>query len=141
LDATAKAIIDAAKDTTVGEDARATAAVLQIIQSYYSGKAANVNSVSYKAAAAGLETDPKAASSNPAKYNIYVGKNFLIGVQDPRSFAHRVLQVGHELEHIDQYGTPGLGPVEPKKDEREFLAFYHEALATEVPHAWAPGRR
>ena len=126
--------MDDAKDTSKDEETRAKAALLKIIQSYYSSKAASVNSVKYKAATAGLETDPKAASSNPPKYDIYVGRNFLMGVQDVRSFAYSVLRVGHELGHIDQYGDPALGPSAAKKDEREFLAFYHDALATAIAH-------
>jgi hypothetical protein len=94
-----------------------------------------VNSVAYdnNQAPTGLATGPYPAS-NPTSGRIFVGDDFLRGVQDPRSFAHHVLQVAHELEHIRQFRDPALGPSAAKKDEREFLAFYHEALATEVPH-------
>src|SRR5205823_12433653 len=55
---------------------------------------------------------------------------FLEGINHPH-VARRVLQVGHELEHIDQYRTGLSGG--HKASEREFLAFYHEALAVEKP--------
>jgi len=135
LDATAQSIIRAASDTKRDAGARAVEAVWRIIHEYYSSKATNVNLVAYDNAQAGtgLATGPYPAS-NPTSGRIYVGDYFLNGVQNARSFAHHVLQVGHELEHIDQFRDPGLGPGAAKKDEREFLAFYHEALAPEVPH-------
>lgn len=46
-----------------------------------------------------------------------------------KHFARRVLQVGHELEHITQIRSGLAGG--HKKYEREFLAFYHEALNPE----------
>jgi hypothetical protein len=135
LDATAQSIIRGAADTSRDPGVRAVESVWRIIKEYYSGKASNVNVVVYDNAQArtGLATAPYPASK-PTSGKIFVGDSFLRGVQDPRSFAHHVLQVGHELEHIDQYRDPALGPSAAKKDEREFLAFYHEALATEVPH-------
>jgi len=140
LDATALSIIRAAGDTTTTPNpaVRAEGAVWGIIRAYYSSKAMNVNSVTYDNAKAGtgLATEPYPVS-NPTAGRIYVGDVFLNGVQS--NFARRVLQVGHELEHIDQFRDPKLGPGAAKKDEREFLAFYHEALATEVPHTGTLG--
>jgi hypothetical protein len=135
LDATAQSIIRGAADTSRDAGARAVEAVWRIIKEYYSGKASNVNVVSYDnpKAGTGLATAPY-PESKPTSGKIFVGDRFLTGVQDRKTFAHRVLQVGHELEHIDQFLAPALGPSAAKKDEREFLAFYHEALATEVPH-------
>jgi hypothetical protein len=43
--------------------------------------------------------------------------------------ARRILQTGHELDHIGQFRSGLTGPAH--KDEREFLAFYHNALADE----------
>jgi hypothetical protein len=135
LDATAQSIIRGAGDTTRDVAARAVEAVWRIIHQYYSGQGMTVNVVTFDntQAGSGLATGPYPAS-NPTSGRIFVGDAFLRGVQDARSFAHRVLQVGHELEHINQFKDPHLGPSAQKKDEREFLAFYHEALATEVPH-------
>jgi hypothetical protein len=135
LDSTANSIISGAADTSRDAAARAVGAVRQIIKAYYPAKAGNVNDVVYdnKQAGTGLETAPYPAS-RPTSGNIFVGDAFLNGVQDRKSFSHHVLQVGHELEHIDQYRDPALGPSPAKKDEREFLAFYHEALATEASH-------
>ena len=135
LDATAQSIIRGAANTTRDPGVRAVEAVWRIIQEYYSSQATNVNVVTYdnKEAKTGLATRPHPAS-NPTSGRIFVGDDFLNGVQNAKNFAHHVLQVGHELEHINQFRDPALGPSAAKKDEREFLAFYHEALATEVPH-------
>ena len=43
----------------------------------------------------------------------------------------RVLQVGHELQHIDQYRAGLIGPAH--KAKREFLAHYWTAVAPEPP--------
>lgn len=135
LDATAQSILRGARDSSRDVGARAVEAVWRIIHEYYPNQAPNVNAVTFDTtqAGSGLATRPYPAS-NPTSGKIFVGADFLTGVQEARSFAHRVLQVGHELEHIDQFKNPHLGPSEQKKDEREFLAFYHEALATEVLH-------
>lgn len=134
-DATAQSIIRGAGDTSRDAGARAVEAVWRIIHEYFSGRADRVNSVTYDDAQAGtgLATGPHPAN-HPTSGRILVGDDFLKGVQNVRNFAHHVLQVGHELEHIEQFLDPGLGPPAAKKDEREFLAYYHEALAAEVPH-------
>ena len=135
LDDTAKSIIRGAADAKRDAGLRAVEAVWRIIREYYPSHATQVNSVSYDNALAGtgLATGPYPASQ-PTQGRIYVGDSFLAGVQRESNFAHHVLQVGHELEHIDQFRDPGLGPGPAKKDEREFLAFYHEAVGAEIPH-------
>lgn len=139
IDATAQSIIDAAQDQSVPIGKRAEAAVWSIIRAYHSAKGANLT-VTYdnKQAGSGLATTPplqaKATSSLPAV--IYVGDDFVNELRG--SFARKVLQVGHELEHIDQYRSGMVGPlikgtgVDTLKDEREFRAFFHEALGAEA---------
>src|SRR4029434_2394391 len=61
---------------------------------------------------------------------ITVGRDFIDHTTD-RFFARRVLQVGHELRHIDQYRAGMIGP--SNKAKREFLAHYWTALAAEKP--------
>jgi hypothetical protein len=50
---------------------------------------------------------------------------------DDQFFARRVLQVGHELRHIDQWRAGMVGPT--RKAEREFLAHCWAALTPELP--------
>ncbi len=135
LDARAKAIIALAKDKKTKTAERAEAVVKRIIKEYYSGDQALVHSVEYNNAEAGSGVKAKekfAPSSKNAESTgiIYVGDAFLEGV-DETHFARRVLQVGHEIEHIHQWRTGLAGG--HKGSEREFLAFYHEALLPEKP--------
>jgi hypothetical protein len=127
LDDKAKAIIAKAKDTKVDADKRAAQLVKDIISEYYSGDAVKVDSVIFDDAKAGTGLNTESVGSGATtKGKISVGNYFLNNVD---SFARRVLQVGHELQHIDQY-RGGLAGGQ-NKDKREFLAFYDEASATE----------
>jgi hypothetical protein len=133
LDATATKIIADAQDDKTKPEERAVAAVRSIIREYHAGDAGLVANVVYDDAKAGtgLMTETKFAPSGKTEEvtgTIYVGSSFL-GQVDKKGFARRVLQVGHELEHIKQWRSGLTGP--KNKPEREFLAFYHEALAAE----------
>jgi hypothetical protein len=133
LDDTAKKIIEAAKDTSKPIDQRAKDAVNSIVKAYYDPS--KVDSVVYVESEVGLSTTPVGTGA-ATKGVITVGKDFVDHID---SFARRVLQVGHELEHVNQHidGKGGEG----KKNEREFLAFYWEATQPEkagtgrMPHA------
>jgi len=134
LDSNAKAIVALAKGEKPAAD-RATAVVKAIIDQYYSSDKALIYSVAYDNAKAGsgVHAEQKfSPSSKPEESTgtIYVGDTFLSGVTDA-NFARRVLQVGHEIEHIHQW-REGLAGGQ-KSNEREFLAFYHEALLPEKP--------
>jgi hypothetical protein len=129
LDDKAKAIIAKAKDTKVDADKRAVQLVKDIIAEYYAGEAVKVDSVVFDDAKAGTGLDTQSVGSGATtKGKISVGNYFLNHVD---SFARRVLQVGHELEHIDQYRSGLAGG--QNKNKREFLAFYDEAMAAEKP--------
>ncbi len=135
LDDKAKAIIAKAKDTSVKPEDRAVDIVKSIIKTYYSSNEALVDSVAYddKKAGSGVHVEEKISADNQKSKStgtIYVGQDFLNGVTE-RHFARRVLQVGHELEHITQWRTGLAGG--QNQAEREFLAFYHEALNPEKP--------
>lgn len=129
----ARSIIRGASDEKRDVKARAVEAVWRIIHEYYPNDGDKVRLVSYdnKKAGTGLKTYDHQA--NKTSYGeIYVGKVFLDQLKVQKDFARAVLQVGHELEHIDQYRAGMHGPT--KKDEREFRAFYHEALGVAKPH-------
>lgn len=123
----AKGIIAKAKDEKVDSKARAVTLVRDIISSYYPSGASKVAGVIFddEKAKPVLSTD-RVGTGASAKGTIYVGNYF---IQHVDQFAHRVLQVGHELEHIDQYRGGMIGRANAEK--REFLAFYHEAMEPE----------
>jgi hypothetical protein len=133
LDENAKKIIASAKDTSKGIDQRAIDAVNSIVKTYYDP--ALVEKVFYDEKDPGLTTSP-IGKGNDIKGQIAVGKYFIENID---SFARRVLQVGHELQHVQQQRSGMGGPA--KKNEREFLAFHWEATQPEkaatgkMPHA------
>jgi hypothetical protein len=130
LDQTAKDIIRDAQDTTRDVGVRAVAAVLAIIRAYFPAQQSKVSGVTYDQTDPGLTTTSQGTGAT-AKGQIAVGQSFVEHTTS-QGLARRVLQVAHELEHIDQYRS-GLGGA-AHRHEREFLAFYHEALAQEVAH-------
>lgn len=133
LDETAKKIIEAAKDTTKSIDERAIRAVNDIVKAYYDP--ALVEKIVYDEKDPGLTTSPSGKGKD-IKGQITVGKYFIDNIG---SFARRVLQVGHELQHVQQQREGKGGPA--MKNQREFLAFYWEATQPEkagtgrMPHA------
>jgi hypothetical protein len=130
LDDRARAIITAAQATTPGIDERAVNAVWAIINTYYRDKNGLVSGVSYSASEPGLLTTSH-GRGDKSTGSIAVGHYFVTNTTDAY-FARRVVQVGHELEHIQQYreGKGGEG----HRHEREFLAFYHEGLNAALAH-------
>lgn len=130
LDETAKKIIEAAKDTSKTIEKRSVDAVNSIIKTYYDP--ALVGNVVYKEK---LDDDPKfkglvtspVGTGKDLKGTITIVSPYFIENID--SFARRVLQVGHELQHVEQQRA-GMGG-EPRKKEREFLAFHWEATQPE----------
>ncbi len=123
LDEKAKKILEAAKDTSKGIDQRAIDAVNSIVKAYYDP--ALVEKVVYDEKDPGLTTSP-IGTGKDIKGQITVGKYFIENID---AFARRVLQVGHELEHVRQQRS-GMGGA-AKKNEREFLAFHWEATQPE----------
>jgi hypothetical protein len=123
LDEKAKKIVDAAKDAGKSLDQRAIDAVNSIIKTYYDPTL--VEKITYDENEPGLATSP-VGTGKDIKGSITVGKYFIENIY---SFARRVLQVGHELEHVQQQRA-GMGGV-TKRNEREFLAFHWEATTPE----------
>jgi hypothetical protein len=129
LDATARGIIAAAQDPKFGIYGRAVRAVWSILRTYYSAEATKVAAIVYSESVSGLRTT-RAGTGPAATGIITVGRYFIDHTTDT-FFARRVLQVGHELQHIDQYRAGMIGPANQAK--REFLAHYWTALAPEKP--------
>jgi hypothetical protein len=133
IDEHAKKTIEAAKDTSKSIDQRAIEAVNSIVKTYYDPSL--VEKVVYDEKDPGLTTSP-IGKGKDIKGQITVGKYF---IENIGSFARRVLQVGHELQHVQQQRAGMGGP--GKKNEREFLAFHWEATQSEksgtgkMPHA------
>ena len=129
LDDKAKAIIAAAKDEKKTVEERARQLVRDIVAAYWDPS--KVVEVVFDPKEGGVSTSPigKGATN---KGKIFVGPTFLGGVDQ---FARRVIQVGHELQHVDQQRA-GMGG-DAKKDEREFLAF---AWGANEPEKQGTGR-
>ena len=125
LDDKAKKIIAAAKDSSKPLDQRAIAAVNDIVAAYYD--TSMVDSVVYVEGETGLHTSP-VGKGQAIKGKIEVGKYF---VENIDQFARRVMQVGHELQHVQQFRDGKSG--DPNKPLREFLAFYWAVTQPEKP--------
>ncbi|MBL4674761.1 MAG: DUF4157 domain-containing protein [Mucilaginibacter sp.] len=126
LDAKADAIIATA--TGSGDNStKAMQVVNDMLCSYMPGQISKVRKINYFASEPGLATQ-SVGSGASARGDICVGDYFLTGTTRG-SISRRLLQLAHELEHIDQYRS-GLAGAN-NKTEREFLAFYHESLADE----------
>jgi hypothetical protein len=116
LDEEAKKIIAAGQDKSKPIEERAIAAVKSILARYWDPSL--IDQVVYDKDDSGLTTETvPAAKGNKVKGKISVGDYF---IQNIDSFARRVIQVGHELEHVKQHRL-GMGG-KSKRHEREFLA-------------------
>ncbi len=127
LDEKAKTIIAIASDSTLKNEEKAVKIVKEIIATYYSGYTSKIKAITFKQDEPGLGTS-NLGSGEKAETSLVVGQYFLDNTTN-RGFARRVLQVGHELQHVDQYRAGLVG--DTNKSLREFLAFYWEALAEE----------
>jgi Domain of unknown function (DUF4157) len=130
LDERARAIIAMASDQKVAAESRAVQVVRNILDTYFPADAAELVSrvVFDSKVEHGLKTE--AVTGPTTKGTIKVGNDFLSGTT-AQNFAHRVLQVDHELEHIRQHRR-GMGG-HADQPLREFLAFHREALEPELP--------
>ncbi len=127
VDADAQRIIDLAADTARPIADRAVAVVRAIIDRYYAADAGRISGITYREAEPGLNV-AYAGQGAATTGALTVGRYFVENLVQ-RHFAHRVAQVGHEIEHVGQVRGGMVGP--SRSDEREFLAFYHEGLFTE----------
>jgi len=139
IDANAAAIIAAARDQAQPIDVRGRELIRTIIRTYFPSDAPKVSGVQYVEVVRdrrgntgplpGLETTSEGAGPT-ARGLIRVGRPFVEGTNDT-FFARRVLQVGHEIRHIDQWRAGMVGPA--RKAEREFLAHRWTAITPELP--------
>ncbi|NEU10433.1 DUF4157 domain-containing protein [Flavihumibacter sp. R14] len=126
LDARANAIIATA--TASGSNAdKALQVVHDMICIYMPGQASKVRKINYFSSEQGLSVQ-SVGSGATTRGDICVGDTFLSGTTRG-GIARRLLQLAHELEHIEQYRTGLAG--QNNRPEREFLAFYHEGTADE----------
>ena len=129
IDARAAAIIASAQDQSQPLDLRGRELVRAICRTYFPSEGGKVSGVQFIEPLPGLETQSEGAGAT-ARGLIRVGRYFVENTND-QLFARRVLQVGHELRHIDQWRAGMVGPA--KKAEREFLAHFWVATTPEVP--------
>ncbi len=125
LDKDAQDIVDYAQNTSIAIDERAKNTLQKILDKYYSSDKSNVARIEYDKDDPGLTTSWDPPASNPTPF-MKVGDTF-VNATTAAYFSRKVLQVGHEMQHVRQFKTktPGLGP--KFRHEREFLAFYWEA--------------
>jgi hypothetical protein len=128
IDANAQRIVNLAQDSSVPIAQRAIRIVRAIIDQYFRTDASKIGGINYDANEPGLSTGYVGRGAN-ATGVLTVGTYFATNTTE-RHFARRVLQVRHEIEHIDQVRSGMAGA--SRSDEREFTAFYHEAVAQEL---------
>lgn len=126
LDPRADAIIATASRTD-SNPSKALKVVHDMICAYMPGQASKVRKINYFSGEQGLKVR-SVGSGSTAQGDLCVGDTFL-NTTSRKGISRRLLQLAHELEHIEQYRTGLAGG--NHKAEREFLAFYHEGMAEE----------
>jgi len=130
VDTDAQVIIDFAQDTSLSVSVRAEGVVRRIISQYFSEFASMIDGIVYdESLTSGVDVTSVGRGAG-TKGRIRVSRQFLTGTTQ-RHFARRVLQVRHEIRHIEQYRAGLTG--RSRQNEREFIAFFHEATSTELP--------
>lgn len=125
LDENAKKIVKEAQDKSKPLEQRGVEAVKKIIDTYWKDASNKPNKIVFdKDLESGLGT------KNGKEKTLKVSKEFVESVQD-KHFARKVIQVGHELKHFEQYAKGMSG--ENKKHEREYEANGWSARAQEKP--------
>ncbi len=128
LDERSNLIIGMASAEGDSNSQKANKIVAAIVCYYYNPYQGTVRNITYDPDLnSGLMTTRVGRGSN-SKGDISVSDQFIQGTNSSH-FARRVLQVGHELKHIQQYRSGMTGNV--NKNEREFQAFCENALADE----------
>lgn len=130
LDENALRIIALAQDSNRPVEDRAVAVVRAIIDQYYPADSSKVSSIRYRQGEQGLRVTY--TGRGEATTGIITVGRYFVRQTDRSGFARRIAQVRHEIEHIEQIRAGMAGA--HRSDEREFIAFYHEALFEELPH-------
>ena len=126
LDSRAQAIISYAQGSDSAQ-VKALNIVNRMICAYMPSYAGKVRKFQYKSSESGLHVQ-SVGSGSSARGDICVG-DYFVNYTTRRGISRRLLQLYHELRHIDQYRRGMTG--QNKQDQREFLAFHEEALANE----------
>jgi hypothetical protein len=125
--ADAQRIIDLAQDPSRPVERRAVAVVRAIIDQYHSADASKISRIEFREDLSGLDVTASGQGTSTTGV-LRVGRNF-VEQTTQANFARRVAQVRHEIEHVEQQRAGMTGA--SRQDEREFIAFYHEALFQE----------
>jgi hypothetical protein len=134
IDTQAQALITLAQDTTIPIDQRAQRLVTQILATYYSSDASKFTQVNWVETNPGVTAVCAATGTPTMTCTMEVGRYFVENTTNA-GISRRVLQVGHEIQHVNQH-RQGMGGA-ARRHEREFLAFHWEATA---PEATGTGR-
>lgn len=127
VDANAQRIIDLAHDASQPVDRRAVAVVQAIISQYFPNDASKITRIVYREGERGLHITY--SGRGPGITGIVEVGRYFVENTTQAHFARRVSQVRHEIEHVEQQRAGMSG--QSRQDEREFTAFYHEALFQE----------
>ncbi len=128
LDDRSNRIIAMASASGQSNQQKATSIITAIICYYYNPLQNTVRNITHDADLSSGLMATRVGRGNTAKGDITVSNQFIEGTTR-RHFARRVLQVGHELRHIQQYRSGLIG--RGNQNEREFLAHSENALADE----------
>jgi subtilisin family serine protease len=132
LDAQAQAIIAFAgsplPQTPGAAERRRVDVVRCILQAYYPAEASKFHAIRARQGLNGLMTT---THTGPGVTGLLEVGDDIVPNTVPAHFPRRVLQVGHELRHVDQHRAGLGGPA--TRAEREFLAFHWEATEPEFP--------
>jgi hypothetical protein len=129
IDTRAQALITLAQDTTVPIEQRASRLINQMLTTYYPADASKFTQVNWKETNPGVTAVCAQAATPTMTCTIEVGRYF-VEQTTSAGISRRVLQLGHEIQHVNQHRQGMGGPA--RRHEREFLAFYWEASAPEA---------
>lgn len=129
IDAQAQALITLAQDTSIAIDERAQRLVTQMLATYYPSDASKFSRITWDASNPGVTAICAARGSATMTCTLEVGRYF-VEHTTRAGISRRVLQLGHEIQHVDQHRA-GMGGA-ARRHEREFLAFHWEATAPEA---------
>jgi hypothetical protein len=124
-------IIAMAQDTSRVIEERAVAVVRAILDAYYPGDRELVRDIRYVADEPGLSVTSVGQGAETLG-DLEVGRYYTENTNEVQ-LGRRILQLGHELQHIRQYRSGMTGPA--RQDEREFLAHHWAAMAPDPPGA------
>jgi hypothetical protein len=138
IDSRAEALINLAQDTSVAIDQRAQRIVAQILATYYPSDASKFTQINWVETNPGVTAVCASTGTPTMTCTMEVGRYFVEHISRS-GIARRVLQIGHEIQHVNQHRKSLGGGT--RRHEREFLSFHWEATAPEaagtgrMPHA------